>query len=159
MLPSTSLPLHRLRQFVWRSSMDDWQARIEQWVETHPTSRRSSTSRRSVATVPSETMAPRVTEARRARWGQVQTIAAHQRRFRCHICHTSSSGPYISTSPHLYWVSPPQTDHDRCYGGVEYEQHMNWERPTGLVRCIRCHAWTCTEHLYKQICQTCGYKL
>jgi hypothetical protein len=137
--------------------MDDWRTRIDAW-EAHPAKHRRTQRDRHI--VPVQRAALAAAAAPKAhRWGQDASLAAHQRRFRCHICHAPSRGPYTYTTHRLYWISCPDPDDNHGHDGVEYIQHTNWEQPTGLTRCAKCHAWTCLNHVYKGICQTCGTRL
>lgn len=137
--------------------MDDWRTRIDTW-EAHQAQRsRATHGLRGVPLQPAGNAASLPSRAHR--WGQVPTLAAHQRRFRCHICRAPSRGPHTYTTRRFSWISQLDPDDDSCPDGVKYVQHTNWEQPTGLARCAKCHAWTCLEHLYKRICQPCGARL
>lgn len=137
--------------------MDDWPARIKTW-EAHQAQRPPVTPGQQAA--PLQPAGRAASPASRPhRWGQVPTLAAHQRRFRCHICRTPSRGPHTYTAPRFSWIARPDPGDERDHDGVEYVQHTNWEQPTGLARCAKCHAWTCLEHMNKRRCQLCRARL
>ena len=132
--------------------MNDWKARIDAW---------EAEQRRKL-----EVREPRRAEAARRRRGQVQTLAVHQQRFRCHICHQPSAGPVTE------YMEQPHSEEFVAYYGRLYGWHtrrrrgsreaalrVRWDRPTGLLRCSRCRAWTCEADLYKTICPNCAAKL
>lgn len=135
--------------------MDDWRLRIDVWEE-QAVQQRAGRSRAKPAT--GQGVALVGPTMPRSRWSQERSLAAHQRRFRCHVCRTPSRGPVTSWQPRFYWMTPPGDD-EECHTSVEYNQHTHWDKPTGLARCGHCKAWTCDDHLYKQLCQTCAYKL
>ena len=135
----------------WKSRIDDWEADVLRKAEARAKRRDEQEERR-------RSRSYHVDPDRR-RWGQVHTLEAHQRRFRCHICHKPSDGPYRSHVPHFTWTSSRVEEDAGYHNAVEYETHVDWERPTGLARCRKCHCWTCDAHLYKGICQECAMKL
>ncbi len=138
--------------------MDDWKSRIDVW-EARKYSQAEAKAKTKQDKAEQLQAKPRPLDASQRRWGQAYTLAAHQRRFRCHVCRKPSDGPQTYHTLKLAWVSRRKLDDTGAGEGVEHVQHVNWNVPTGLSRCSRCHAWTCAEHLYKGVCQTCAYKL
>ena len=134
----------------WKTRIDDWQAEILRKAEA-AAKRKSEQEERHHSNAPS-------VDAYRRRWGQVHSLPAHQRRFRCHICHKPSEGPYTVHTPRFRWVSREAED-TGYHNAVEYETQVDLNRPTGLALCSRCHSWTCDVHLYKGICQRCAFRL
>jgi hypothetical protein len=137
--------------------MSDWKARVDAWEELKQRKRKTAQQGRTLTAQSQQNIKP--TAKHHPRWSQVPTLAVHQRRFRCHVCRTPSRGPHISTTVEFGWVSSWKDTDEPYYEGIEYVQHVNWDQPTGLWRCVRCHAWTCGDHLYKTICQRCADKL
>ena len=137
--------------------MDDWKAKIDAWAAGKQRHAVPRAQRRDNLVSQPEADATQSAKQRR-RWGQEHTLAAHQRRFRCHVCHKPSDGPRTFSAVRLAWISRPAED-EGPHKGVEYEQHVEWECPTGLARCTRCHAWSCAEHLYMSICASCAGRL
>ena len=137
--------------------MDDWKARIDAWAADKQRQATARAQRRDNLVVQPAADAPQ--NARHShRWGKDHTLAAHQRRFRCHVCHKPSDGPRTFSTVRLAWISRA-VDGEGPHKGVEYVQHVDWECPTGLARCSRCHAWSCAEHLHLTICPTCAGRL
>lgn len=138
--------------------MSDWKARIDAWeADKHRKLEEKAKWRQDQAEQlrgksDSGAMSQR-------RWGQLQTLAAHQRRFRCHVCRKPSDGPQRYSMVQFAWVTTRKIEDDSYRQGVEYMQYVNWDYPTGLIKCSKCQAWTCVEHLYKGMCQTCADKL
>ncbi len=135
----------------WKSRIDDWQAEILRKAEAKA-KRKSEQEERRRSNAYS-------VDAHRHRWGQDHTLQAHQRRFRCHVCHKPSDGPYTAHAPRFRWISGRTAEDTGYHNAVEYETQVNWDQPTGLARCSRCHGWTCDVHLYKGICQRCALRL
>ena len=79
-----------------------------------------------------------------------EKIAEHKRRFICHVCGKSSSGP-----------KPMQTITGGEYGiPMEvFTVGYHFDKPTELEKCSVCNKWTCSEHIYKNICINCAKKL
>ncbi len=77
-----------------------------------------------------------------------ERLKQHQARFYCHICGKPSPGPY------QYWD-------DYGENGQQYSSfHVtDYNMPTELVQCARCHKWTCTNadppHLVNGVCIKC----
>ncbi len=137
--------------------MDDWKARIDAWAADNQRQAAARAQRRDTLVAQVATDAPQ--PARHShRWGKDRTLAAHQRRFRCHVCHKPSDGPRTFSTVRLAWISRTADD-EGPHKGVQYVQHVDWECPTGLERCRRCHAWSCAEHLHMTICQPCAGRL
>ncbi len=137
--------------------MDDWKARIDAWADEKQRQTAARAQRRDRLVAQPATDAPQGTRHPH-RWGQEHTLAAHRRRFRCHICHRPSDGPRTFSTVRLAWISRPADD-EGPHNGVQYEQHVDWECPTGLGRCTRCNAWSCSDHLHMAICPTCAGRL
>ena len=80
-----------------------------------------------------------------------QKIAQLGSTFRCHICGKPAKKPYIVVT----------TTHENADGMHLDSTHSeeNWEQPGDLTRCSECRNWTCEEHVYKGICQTCAEKM
>ncbi len=134
----------------WKSRIDAWEANKHRKVEEKAKRRQEQAEHRrktDTGAMP------------KRRWGQVQTLAVHQRRFRCHICRKPSDGPQTYDMVQFAWVATRKIEDDSYRQGIEYMQHVNWDYPTGLSKCSKCHAWTCVEHVYKGMCQTCADKL
>ena len=138
--------------------MDDWKARIDAW-QAELLRKEEAKAKRQQEQEQRRQRSAAAVDAYRRRWGQVHTLQAHQRRFRCHICHRPSDGPHTAHVPRFRWVSPDPAEGPDYQNAVEYETQVTWDQPTGLARCARCHSWTCHVHLYKGICQTCAMRL
>ncbi len=138
--------------------MSDWQSRIDAWEATKY---RKAEEKAKRIQEKKELLQKKLqtVDVRQRRWGQAQTLAAHQRRFRCHICRKPSAGPQTYEKVQFAWVASRRIEGDSYRDAIEYVQHVNWDYPTGLSKCSRCHSWTCVEHIYKGICQTCAETL
>jgi len=104
---------------------DDWRKRIESKFPRQKT--------------PAEVDKEREEERRRHDHAEyARKLARHQRRFKCHIkgCTKRSGGP-----THL-------DPHEVGYGSA-----VRWDSPRDLEQCLRCHRWTCREHIHSSICK------
>jgi hypothetical protein len=136
--------------------MDEWKAQIDAWEADQRRHAAALAEQATPGVLPDPGQPRRTGPARR--WGQEHSLAAHQRRFRCHICHHPSDGPRTFSTVRLGWIAARAYDAEPHHG-VAYEEHVDWECPTGLTRCARCDAWSCAAHLYKGICPRCAGKL
>ena len=87
---------------------------------------------------------------------QARNLSWHQLRFKCHICRKPSSGPGTSEQGTGRYSSTGDI------GSVSWEitnTVTDWNKPVDLVRCEKCKKWTCTAHIYLDICQMCGERL
>jgi len=73
-----------------------------------------------------------------------ERLKQHQARFYCHICGKPSPQPY------QYWDS--QGENGQLYSSFLV---MDYNKPTELVQCVRCHKWTCTAHMENGVCKKC----
>jgi len=68
--------------------------------------------------------------------------------FKCHICMTASKipGTKVEQRSHGEWADT-------------FETVTDWSEPGDLFKCKSCGEWTCINHIYKEVCQTCGERL
>jgi hypothetical protein len=71
-------------------------------------------------------------------------LRKHQEDFKCHVCGKPSPAPNTFLPNPTHPIVPAALD---------------WESPTHLERCVRCHEWTCDDHIYKRVCRTCAETL
>lgn len=76
------------------------------------------------------------------------------KRFKCSVCNTPSMGPRqdsVSTNDEGWYGGD-------WHGSSHYLQD-NWNYPGDLDQCTKCNEWTCANHIYRGICQTCAEKM
>lgn len=68
-------------------------------------------------------------------------------KFHCGVCGV------VAQIPH------PESSGGGIAGDEERDTYYNYNIPGDLFKCTACHEYTCHEHIYKGICQTCAEKM
>lgn len=76
-----------------------------------------------------------------------QRLLDFQEKFKCHICNK-------------YPQEPEDTGHEISIMGMPvWVGGVNLDSPDDHKQCKKCNKWTCKDHIYKGICQTCAEKM